>query len=436
MEISLAANILGAKMKFNLDPHQMTTVDYCLKNKYSIMALSMGLGKTMTALAIWQRTGGNCLVVCPSYLVSNWISEIRKFLGEKPIITAIRKGKDFYHIFDSDFVIVSYDLAQKSEQIFEWADMVVLDEANYIMSMKAKRTEYLHRAIYENSIKRCYLLTGTPIKNRIEEYYSLLALCNYNPEIKHSEFLEKYPDSIAFADHFSYRKEYTMEINGRWVTIVKWEGVKNVEELRSNLKGKYIRFSSKDVLKLETPRTKDILISETADKKLLEEFENHYSDEDNHSVKSNYKAEAALKKVPFTVKYVKDLLEQIECVPIYTDHVESAKALAAAFETEAITGAMPAARRAEIGREFQEGKRRVLVATIKSFSTGISLTRANNLVLSDYSWVPGDIEQTIYRIHRRDQTRTCLIHRILGSPQDQQILNAVEEKIKTISKVV
>ena len=423
-------------MLYTLDPHQVTTVEYCLENRYAIMALEMGLGKSISALEIWKRTGGNCLIVCPSYLVSNWISEIRKFLGDKPIITAIRKGKDFYEIFDSDFVIVSYDLAQKSEQIFEWADMVVLDEANYLMSMKTKRTMYIHKAIYENSIKRCYLLTGTPIKNRVEEYYSLLALCNYDPRLKGSAFLEKFPDSISFADYFSYREEFTMEMRGRWVTIVKWSGVKNVEELKSYLKGHYIRFSSKDVLKLETPRTKDILVSEVNDKKLLEEFEGHYSDEENHSVKSNYKAEAALKKVPFTIKYVKDLLEQVECVPIYTDHVESAKALAAAFGIEAITGEMPAAKRSIIGNEFQEGKRRVIVATIKSFSTGISLTRANNLVFNDLPWIPGDLAQTIYRIHRRDQKKTCVIHKILGSPQDAKISETLESKSRTIEKVV
>jgi SNF2 family DNA or RNA helicase len=423
-------------MLLTLDPHQVATVDFALRNPYSIFALDMGLGKTIVALELWSRLKGHCLVICPSYLVLNWQSEIRKCLGEEPVVTVIRKGKEIYEIFDSDIVIVSYDLAQKSEQLFEWADMVILDEGQELKSMKAKRTNYIHKVVYENSIKRLHILTGTPIKNRVEEYYSLLALMNYDPRIERSEFLERFPDSVTFADYFSYREEFTMEINNRWVTIVRWKDVRNEDELKSYLKGKYIRFSSDKILKIPAPRMKDILISETPDKGLLAEFNKHYEDEENKSVGPSKKAEAALKKVPFTTRYVQTLLEEIECVPVYTDHVESAKALAAAFDVPPITGEMNPAMRMKLGQRFQRGELKVLVATVKSFSTGVNLTRANNLVFNDYPWVPGDIKQTIYRIQRRDQTRPCLIHRILGSPQDKYILDTLESKTATIDKVV
>lgn len=424
-------------MNLILDPHQETTRDFCVNHPYSIMALDMGLGKTPTSLAVWNKIGrGNCLVICPAYLLLNWEQEIRKFLGKEPIITIIRKGSEIYDAFDSDFVLISYTLSQKAEQLFEWADMVLLDEGQYVHSMKAKRTDFIHRAIYENSVKRLHILTGTPIKNRIEEYYSLIALCNYDPKKEKSEFLSRFPDSITFADYFSHRQEFKMEIRNKWVTIVKWTGVKNGDELKQYLKGHYIRFASDKVLKLDVPVMKDILISNHPDKKLLAEFESHYSNEGNDSVMPTFKAEAALKKVPFTVHYVKDLLEQVDCVAIYSDHVASAEAIAREFNVPAITGKMNPNSRMQLGLDFQAGKSRVIAATIKSFSTGINLTRANNLVLNDYAWVPGDIKQVIHRIQRRGQTKKCVIHRILGSPQDRTILETVESKNQTIEKVV
>lgn len=425
-------------MLLSLDPHQRTTIDYAVEHPFSILALEMGLGKSACALGVWERVGGKFLIVCPSYLVLNWRDEIRKFLGDGPIITMIRKGKDLYEIFDSDFVIISYDLVQKSEQLFEWADAVIADEGQELKNPKAKRSEYFHRVIYENSIRRLHILTGTPIKNRVEEYYSLLALMNYDPRLNDkSQFLKRFPDSITFADHFAHRREYTMKVNGyKWVKIVKWEGIRNIPELKNYIKGNYIRFSSKDVLKLDEPRMKDVLLSDVDDPKLLTEFDAFYKDEKNQSVESSAKADAALRKVPFTVKYVKGLLETIDCVPIYTDHVESAKALAKAFGVEAITGAMPAQKRAAIGKKFQSGEVQVLVATVKSFSTGISLTRANNLVFNDLPWVPGDIQQTIYRVQRRDQTRSVTIHRLLGSPQDRKIMYSLDNKISAIAKIV
>jgi superfamily II DNA or RNA helicase len=419
------------------DPHQIETVKYMLKNPYSIAALDMGLGKSFCALLVWRKLRGNCLIICPAYLVMNWHAEIKKCLGEEPIVTIIRKGKDIYEIFDSDFVIISYDLAQKSEQLFEWADMVILDEGQELKSMKAKRTEYLHRVIYENSIKRLHILTGTPIKNRVEEYYSLMALMNYDPRNKKSTFLERFPDSITFADHFSFRREFTMDINGKWVTVVKWEGVRpeRIAELKGNLKEHYIRFTADKVLKLDLPRVIEVLVSDTEDKKLLQSFTNYYESGDNDSVAPTAKAEAALRTVPFTIQYTKKLLEEIECVPIYTDHVESAKALAAAFGVEPITGAMNPAKRVKMGQAFQRGEMPVLVATIKSFSTGVSLTRARDLVENDPSWVPGDQKQVIYRIHRRDQKHPCRIHRMLGSPQAKYIYDALAVKTETINLV-
>lgn len=425
-------------MNLPLDPHQILSRDYCIQNEYAVLALDMGLGKSLVALAAWLKTGGNLLIICPSYLIPNWQEEIKKWFGDKKIVTAFKSGKDIYPILDSDIVVTSYGLAQKAEHLFSWADTVVLDEGHELKSMKAKRTEFIHKAVYENSIGRLQILTGTPIKNRVEEYYSLMALMNYSPKIKDSEFLRKYPDSVTFADHFSFRKEYTMEINNRYFKVIKWSGVRHVDELKKYLRGHYIRFSSDKILKLPPPRMKDILISEKMDRALWKAFDSYYEGgESNDAVTPTLKAEAALKKVPFTVRYVKGLFEEgVECLPVYTDHVQSCEALAAEFGVEPVTGKMPPSKRFKIVKDFQAGKTNIICATIKSLSTGIDLTRANNMVLNDIPWVPGDLQQVMFRILRRSQKRGCLFHRILGSPQDRKILEAIEEKNETIRQVV
>jgi SNF2 family DNA or RNA helicase len=246
-----------------LKEYQSRAVSFANKHKYSILALDPGLGKSRVAIEQRDRLQSNCLVVCPGYLVPNWVKEIKKWSTSKDTqITAFRTGAGIYEPFDSDYVIVSYDLVQKADHLFEWADMVILDEAHSIKSMKAKRTEFIHKNIYENSVPRVYLLTGTPIKNRVQEYYSLLALCYYNPNAADSQFLELYPSEIDFADHFSYRDQYTMEINGRRVTILKWKGLRNVKELRKWLEGIYFRVASTDVLDLPPVTYKSVLVSD------------------------------------------------------------------------------------------------------------------------------------------------------------------------------
>lgn len=422
-------------MKLTPDPYQVETINYMIKHPYSIAALEMGLGKTLCALGVWEKVGGKCLVICPAYLVLNWQNEIRKCLGDDPIIGIVRKGVEIKKAGRHDFRVISYNLAQKAEHFFEWADMVILDEGHEIKSMKAKRTEFIHKAVYENSIKRVHVLTGTPISNRVEEYYSLLALMNYNPDIKDSEFLSRFPDSIAFADYFSHRHEFTIEIRNRFIPIVKWTGVRNQKELKKYLENKYIRFKSEDVLSLDPIRFKDVLMSEKADMGLLDAFNSWANIEGNERATPNKKAEAALNTSPFTIQYVKGILEEVDSVVIYTDHVESCKAIAKALDMPAITGEMSATRRHEIGKNFQAGNGRGIVATIKSFSTGVDLTRAKDMVFNDPPWVPGHLKQAIYRIQRKNQTSRCTIHRIHGSPQGKTIYETLEDKLKTIERV-
>lgn len=416
-----------------LKEYQVRAISYGLANPYSILALNPGLGKTRVSIEIREKLKSNCLVICPSYLISNWVKELRLWAPPGTQITAIRSGKDIYPVCDTDYLLVSYDLAQKAEHFFEWADMVVLDEAHNIKSMKAKRTEFIHKNIFENSLKRVHLLTGTPIKNRVQEFYSLISLCFYNPSVADSQFLETYPSEIDFADHFSYREEYTMEINNRFITVLKWNGLKNVDELRTHLKGRYLRIKA-DELNLPPVMYKSMLISETPDLALRDAFNTHFLNDGAGSVNPTAKAQAALKKVPFTVKYAKDLLEEAECVLIYSDHVEASEAIAREFGVRALNGTVNAATRTGLAKQFQAGEGKVLVATIKALSEGIDLTRSSHVIFNDLPWVPGDLKQVIYRIQRLGQKSHCTVHRILGSPQDEEIMYALEKKSQVIEK--
>lgn len=425
-----------------LREHQVKAVAYADENPYCILALDPRLGKSRCGIEIQQKYKMKCLVICPSYLVDNWAIEIRKWV-DNPKIKAIHAGKDIKPV-DADYIIISYTLAQKAEEYFEWADMVILDEAPAIKSMSTKRSQFIHRVIYENSIKRVILMTGTPIKNRVQEFYSLLALTFYNPNVADGRFLDLYPDEITFADQFSFSESYEIEINNKFVTINKWSGIRNTKELKEWLVGRYIRIRDTDVLDMPEVSTKDVLISEIADPKLLDAFYKGFADESEKwemtrkertgSVMPEHKAAAALKKVKFTIDYAKDLLEQVDCVLIYSDHIDAATVIANEFDVQPITGLVPAVKRGKMADKFQAGEGRVLVATIGSLKEGKDLYRANHLIFNDLCWVPGDLKQVVNRIRVVGKKTKCTIHRIFGSPQDEYIGNTLDEKIDTIEK--
>lgn len=423
--------VMARVMPFNRA--QAKAFPYADKHPYSILALDPRLGKSRVAIEVREKYQNNCLIICPGHLVLNWKKEILKWGGKKSQILAVTKGKQIYDICDTDYAIVSFDLAKKAENFFDWADMVVIDEGHYLKSMEAQRTTFIHKCIFEYAIPRLHILTGTPIKNRVKEFYSLLALMNYDPRVADSQFLDLYPSELDFADQFAYREKYQIEIKNKLVTVMNWKGLKNLPELKKHLHGKYLRIKARDG-DLPPIDYKPILISETPDKTLLAAFDAYFAGDDAGSVKSQYKKEAALRKTPFTIKYAKDLLEERECCLIYSDHVDSAEAIAQTFGVRALTGKVSAKMRGRLADKFQSGEGRVLVATIGALKEGRDLFRANDIIMNDFCWVPGDLKQVINRVRAVGKTTPCLVHEIHGSPQDEYITNTLKEKIDVIER--
>jgi SWI/SNF-related matrix-associated actin-dependent regulator 1 of chromatin subfamily A len=412
---------------------QLETVEYAIKNPYAILALEMGLGKSLCALEVSDRLKAKTLVVCPAYLKTNWKREVEKWFPDKTV-SIFNKGEEIYFPWDSEIVIISYELLAKAESLFAWADLVVADEAHFLKSITSKRSEIFHQFIYENSVSRCLLLTGTPLKNRVHEFYSLIAICNYNPLMIESAFLDRFPNYVNFANFFSYLNEYEIVVGYHKRKVQQWSGLKNAKELGNYLKNIYIRFEAADVLDLPPKVYNDILISETDNPELLEAF-NSFNGE-NKSVKPDIKAKAALEKVPFTIKYAESLLESVDKVIIYSDHVLSCEAIAKHFGVTPITGKTTMDNRWVLADRFQNGDAKLIVATIGSFSTGITLTACHHIIFSDLPWVSGDLAQAEARIFRIGQNNTCFFHRLLGSYQDYQILSKLLEKSTVISEAL
>jgi len=440
----------------SLTEKQRQMIAYGKAHNYCILAADPRLGKTAASIYLQQTKKANCLVVCPSYLIPNWKREINKW-APKASVTMFKKGKDIYDVCDSDFVVTSYDLIQKAEHIFEWADMVVCDEIHNLKSMDSKRSQFFHRALFENSVKYFYGLTGTPLKNRVKEFYSLIALTNYDPTQKDHSFLEEYPDEITFAEYFSYAETYNVRVSnkrGGWeMPVTTYSGLRNEKELKEWLRGKYIRIRA-EAGDLPPISYLDTLVSDIDDNKLLESFKAYFNSEQKvkHSVRvgditehesrklrtgsvlPEHKRNAAVQKVPFTIKYVEDLLQSIECCLIYSDHREPCQQLAKHFGVLPITGEMSGTKRNQLVNDFQAGKTNIICATVGALKEGSDLFRAKDLVLNDPPWVSGDILQVINRTRAMGQKDPRTVHRIMGSPQDAKIYKVLEEKQETIDK--
>lgn len=424
-------------LKIPLDNHQLVGADYCLKNKYVCVGDAPGIGKTAQALAVATTVkDSKTLAVVPAGLRKNWEHETKKFTYLRPLI--IKSEKDIKKAKDYNVLIISYQFLskKKAKNLFMMSDLVIADEAHALKNIKAARTKNFDNYLFDAAPSFCLLLTGTPIENRVPEFYNMLVMLGYNPNPGAPDsVLDHYPSQYKFNKHFC--KSRSFEVNGRRVT--KWFGLQKgrKRDLKKLLSGKYYRRTQTDTA-LPELRDKEVYIDYKKDPILENEWELFV---ENSSMTSTMKAQSALNKAPFTVDYVHELHEQGEGpVVVYTDHLDSFEALVAGFKkkklkVDGIRGGMGIDLKDEIVQKFQAKKLDVLVIT-SAAREGLNLFAAAHLVFNDIPWIPGWIKQIKKRIHRMGQTRDCLVHYIYGSYQDAHIKKNVEEKQRVLEEIL
>ena len=408
---------INSILKFPLKDFQEKDLQYAIDHHYFILAYDMGLGKSVTSLAMSIACNAKqVIIICPTYLKNNWKHEIKKFLPE---------------FYQQRFTIVSYHEAGKLSDILEY-DMCIVDEAHFTQNMDTQRSTAVHRLIFESMIERVILLTGTPIRNRVKEFYSPIRICCYNEKgTSGLGILKKFPDAEGFADYFSNREERYIKVKyrGRIISrkLVTHSGIKEVDKLKRILEGKYLRRLAKDHLKVKAKVHNYIVVGIKEDPLLLEQYETL-----GDTCNSSHKKKNALFKVPSTVAHAKELVELVGNVIIYSHHTEAIRAIAEKLNVPYIDGTVSVKRREEIKQMFLSGELKELCATIDSFSTGNTFVNCSNMIFNDLSWVPGDNEQSEGRIFRIGQEGIPTYHIMCGSPQDEIISRKLADKKEVI----
>lgn len=143
-----------------------------------ILADDMGLGKTLQSITYISSELRNVrdrqhpiLIVCPSSLVYNWLSEFMKFTPEIQAIiidgNKAERSKILKDISGIDVVITSYMLLRKDIHLYEKINFhtVFFDEAQ---AFKNPLTQTA-KAVMNIQADHRFALTGTPIENSTEE---------------------------------------------------------------------------------------------------------------------------------------------------------------------------------------------------------------------------------------------------------------------------
>ncbi|MFM7324578.1 MAG: SNF2-related protein, partial [Nodosilinea sp.] len=160
----------------------------------------MGLGKTLQALAVIlsRAPQGPTLIVAPTSVCMNWLSEAQKFT---PTLNPIQFGSgDRQQLLDNlkpfDLLVCSYgllqqdDLAERLAQV-QW-QTIVLDEAQAIKNSATKRSKAAMKL--QGGFK--LITTGTPIENHLGELWNLFRFINPGLLGSQDQFSERFANAI------------------------------------------------------------------------------------------------------------------------------------------------------------------------------------------------------------------------------------------------
>jgi superfamily II DNA or RNA helicase len=414
-------------VRLPLLPYQREGMLHLAFGERALLADEMGLGKTVQAIAacelLARRKGvARVLVVCPASLKAEWEEQIARFtdrparsvFGARPQRLAAYREPVFFNIVNYEQVLADAD----DINAVLAPHLVVLDEAQRIKNWQTKTA----RRVKALRSPYAFVLTGTPLENRIDELYSIV----------------QYLDPELVGPLFRFNREfYQLDERGRPMDY------QNLADLRRRVAPVMLRRRKSDV-ETELPgRTVKTYFVSMADEQRL-----RYDD---------YRVPAArliaqAKRRPLRKEEFERLQMLFACMRMICDTpaildpscrispkleelerilgdlfeepdrkvivfsewermLELVRELVAEMGIEAAwhTGSVPQQRRrAEIVRFKNDPTCRLFLST-DSGSVGLNLQAASAVVNVDLPWNPARLEQRIARAWRKNQTRSVTV---------------------------
>ena len=417
-----------------------------------ILADDMGLGKTVQTLSALLACAQSAkerkpsLIVSPTSLTYNWLSECARFTPQLSVlllsgnqafraeqIAALRTAQA------PDLVITSYplirrDIAMIKDIPFRFA---VLDEAQQIKNVQSVGAHAVKQLNAETRIA----LTGTPMENHAGELWSLFdfVLPGYLP--RYTDFLRR------------------------------WGEGQNAGDLRRRIRPFLMRRLKGDVLGELPEKMESVLMAE-----LPPEQRRVY---DAALLQKRERVGQILKDRGLTRGRAEVLsaiteLRQICCHPalclpdyagisgkmemlmdilpgalaagrralVFSQFTSMLHLIEKRLQQEGIAylyldGETPAPQRLEMTKRFNRGDADVFLISLKAGGTGLNLTGADLVIHYDPWWNPTAEEQATGRAHRIGQTRKVEVLRLVVHHSiEEQVLKMSDRKRRLFDKLI
>jgi SNF2 family DNA or RNA helicase len=438
--------------KYEPFEHQKKTAGFLTMNRRAFCFNEQGTGKT--ASAIWaadylmkQGKIKRALVICPlSIMDSAWRADLFTFAMHRTVDVAHGAKEKRRKIIEggADFVIINYDGVKIVQDVIADGgfDCIIIDEATHYKNVQTDRWKTLNKLLKSDTW--LWLMTGTPAAQSPLDAYGLAKLVN-------AKAVPKFFGS--FRDQVMYK-----------LTQFKWVPKETATDIVFNALQPAIRYTKDECLDLPP------MVYVKREVELTSQQKKYYKQLQDKMV-----IHAAGEEISApNAAVVMNKLLQISCGAVYTDGGDSLefdikhrykvlrevidesskkvlvfvpfkhvidvltdKLRGEGISTEIIRGDVPAAKRTEIFKRFQEtDDPKVLVIQPQSAAHGVTLTAANTVVW----WGPTSSLETYAqanaRVHRAGQDHKCTVVQLQGSGVEKRVYALLDNRINVHTKMI
>ncbi|MGE6536841.1 SNF2 helicase associated domain-containing protein [Bacillus luti] len=404
-----------------------------------ILADDMGLGKTLQSIAFIDSVLPEVrdkkmpiLVVSPSSLVYNWLSELKKFAPHIRAVIAdgsqAERRKILKDIVGFDVVITSYPLLRRDIRLYARPfHTLFLDEAQAFKNP----TTQTARAVKTIQAEYRFGLTGTPVENSLEELWSIF----------HVVFPELLPGRKEFGDlrREDIAKRVKPFVLRRLKGDVLQELPDKIEHLQSSellpdqkrLYTAYLAKLREETLKhLDKDTLRKNKIRILAGLTRLRQICNHPA-----LFVDDYKGSSA--KFEQLLEILEECRSTGKRILIFSQFTKMLSIIGRELNRQAIPyfyldGSTPAQERIELCDRFNEGEGDLFLISLKAGGTGLNLTGADTVILYDLWWNPAVEQQAADRAYRMGQKNTVQVIKLVAHGTIEEKMHELQESKKNL----
>ena len=452
---------LPVGLQATLRPYQLRGFEWLYKNTRlglgSLIADDMGLGKTVQVIATLLRLKEDgtlageqkALVVVPTTLLTNWCKEIARFAPELRVHVYHGNMRKLAPLANADVLLTTYGVVRSESNEFQKKDwlVVIIDEAQNIKNTETAQT----KAVKKLKAPVRIAMTGTPVENRLSEYFSIFDFANHSYLGSLKTFIAEYARPIELE-----RNHAVLERFQRITAPFLMRRLKTDKSIISDLPDKietnqYCSLTQEQAA-LYQNIVNELLRAISAEKEgnikrqglvlkmltALKQVCNHPA----HFLKKQVADPMLSGKTQLLLDLQAQIIDNGEKTLIFTQYREMGELLVPmlrdqmGLEAAFLHGGVSRNARDRMVEDFQQKRStKILLLSLKAGGTGLNLTAASNVIHYDLWWNPAVEAQATDRAFRIGQQRNVQVHRFITQGTFEEKIDAMLQSKKELANL-